>query len=139
MKSRISILMFLGCLFFWSCQKENTTLPESPQMDDNEEIVNVRDGQPVIFVHWGNDAADPVHGARVFNMETNELIAETDGEGNAYIEPVPGIYRVVDPEYGQQQAIVKYPDNFKYDRKTGTEREVIGWTINGDPVYGDDG
>jgi len=135
MKLRISILMVFSFLIFFSCQQEESLLEESPQMED---IKKRNNGQPIIFVHWGEDQNDPVQGALVFNLETNELIAETDGEGNAYINPEPGAYRVVDPNYGAQQAIVHYPEDFEYDEQYGAEREVIGWTMDGKPIYADE-
>jgi len=133
MKSRISILMVFSLLLFFSCQQEETTFDDGPQMED---IKKRNNGQPVIFVHWGEDQNDPVQGAMVFNMDTNELIAETNEEGNAYIEPIPGAYRVVDPNYGAQQAIVFYPQDFEFDEQTGEEKEIIGWTMDGKPIYG---
>ncbi len=133
MKSRISILMMFSLLLFFSCNQEESTFDESPQL---EEIKKRNNGLPVIFVHWGEDQNDPVQGALVFNLETNELIAETNDEGNAYIEPAPGAYRVVDPNYGAQQAIVYYPDDFAFDEETGEEKEIIGWTMDGKPIYG---
>ncbi len=133
MKSRISFLMFLSFLFFWSCQKDEVTLPEEVQTDN---AVNLRSGPAVIYVHWGEDYTDPVQGARVFDMESNELISETNDEGSAYIDPVPGVYRVVDPNYGAQQAIVKYPEDFEYDEIYKKGRKVIAWDMNGNPIYG---
>lgn len=133
MKSRISILMFLCFLTFWSCQKEEVNLTKVSQSDD---LVNLRGDQAIIFVYWANDDGAPVKGARVFAMDSNELIAETDEEGNAYIDPIPGAYRVVDPNYGTQQAIVKFPEDFQYDELTGKKKTIIGWTIDGKPIYG---
>ena len=127
--------MFFSILCFFSCQQEETTFTEGPQLEEIEKRSN---GQAVIFVHWGDNESDPVQGATVFNMETNELIAITDEEGNSYIDPIPGMYRVVDPNYGAQQAIVNYPEDFEFDEQTGLEKEVIGWTMDGKPIYADD-
>ena len=138
MKTRISLMMLLSALFLWSCQKEELKISPTSQTDGVEQLAKQRGNQPVIFVHWGEDFGDPVVGARVFDMRSNELIAETNEEGNAYIDPIPGEYRVVDPNYGDQQAIVNYPEDFEYDEATGEEREIIGWTMDGKPVYADE-
>ncbi|MFK8102973.1 MAG: hypothetical protein AB8G15_10630 [Saprospiraceae bacterium] len=136
MKSKISMLMFLSLLIFGSCQKEDITVTETPQMDNIENAATPRGGDPAaILVHWGDNQEDPVQGARIFNMETNELIAETNGEGVACVFLFPGKYRVVDPAYGVQQAVVKYPEDFEYEDIFGKRGVIIAWGINGEPIY----
>jgi len=134
MKLRIGFLMIFGVLLMFSCQQDDALFTEGKQTEDINKR-NDGDQLPVIFVHWGDNIDDPVQGALVFDLATNELVTETDDAGNAYIEPLPRKYRVVDPQYGSQQAIVVYPNDFEYDDIFGGKRKIIGWTIDGDPIY----
>ncbi|MEM9921857.1 MAG: hypothetical protein AAF990_27380 [Bacteroidota bacterium] len=136
MKLRIAFFALLCSLVIWSCQKEEAVPAQATASSDTEQAATFRnDCVAVISVYWDNNPKDPVLGAVVFDMETNEPIGRTDQRGNVSITSnKPAWYRVVDPTYGRQQARVYFPDDFEFG-SDGKGRKVIGWTIDGKPIY----
>jgi hypothetical protein len=69
---------------------------------------------------------EPVQDANVFDYETNELLATTGSDGYARLKAHDGqMVRVVEPNYGQQQAILTYePSNLQ--AQSGP-KGIVGW------------
>ncbi|MEO1518442.1 MAG: hypothetical protein AAFV95_25715 [Bacteroidota bacterium] len=139
MKAKIGILALLCALVVFSCQKEDATpVGEGITIDQTEDIAELRQEEyaAVICVIWGRNMDDPVVGARLYDEATNRLIGETDRNGSVYItSQEPAVYRVVDPQYGRQQARLVFPDDFIFG-KDGKGKRIIGWGLDGKPIYG---
>ncbi len=85
----------------------------------------------VIHVFWGREPMDFVVGANVFDVQTQELVARTNEKGDAILfNPEPGsVFRVVDPVYGEQQAILKYPSDFNFNEELQVLVAPVSWSI----------
>ena len=72
---------------------------------------------------------EPVVGAHVFEVETNELLGVTGEDGFAdFVASPDTLIRVVEPNYGEQQ----------YMGPASGGCTVIAWTSDGKPVYSGD-
>lgn len=135
------VVTLLGAILcFTSCEKEaltpdTFTLEESTVISNSIESTAKTTGKrAAILVYWGNNQSKPVVGANVFN-EKNVLVGTTGADGIAYIAKTGNHtqkFRVVEPNYGKQQAILTYPKDFMFMKSTipNVELAAAGWTIN---------
>lgn len=75
---------------------------------------------------------NPVRGAKVFNSANNSLLATTDSAGYAYLTVKEGQkLRVVEPDYGQQQATVTASQTHQYKPRVGyTSNMHLLWRVH---------
>ena len=144
MNKLIFLLLLATAVCFTSCEKD-TFMPEV-ELASEEASTDTREEatakaitqEAAIFVHWGKEGVRPVVGANVFDAN-NKLIGTTGDDGYAYFT-VTGTasrtYRVVEPNYGRQQATLTYPADFS-GSTLSRQGDVIniqvagaGWTIN---------
>lgn len=142
MKSLFKVFAFGILLMAFSCTKDaavdlsSTAKVYQVETSANDYLRKNNGEQGTIMVQWKDGS--PVHGARVFD-ERNRLIGETNKNGTVTLEfGEPTVLRVVDPAYGRYQEEILYPDDFREDVKGGGKRKVVGWDMDGNPVYDDE-
>lgn len=76
-------------------------------------------------------SGDPVEGASVFRHSANELLGRTgkDGTFNTQL-PNGTVVRLVEPKYGQQQALRVVQGEREPTKSVRISRVGEGWTIN---------
>lgn len=136
----IPVLLLGAILCFTSCEKEALTsntfaLEESTANSYTvESTAKTTSKKVAIYVYWEKTQSKPVVGANVFD-DKNVLVGTTNANGYAYFTADSNAakkYRVVEPNYGKQQASITYPNDFSL-KKTPTvpsvEVAAAGWTL----------
>jgi hypothetical protein len=109
MKDIFNLSLLVFALLLTSCSQNI----EAPAMEDWS-----------IYVYTV-ETDEPVQGANVFDNETNELLATTGNDGYARLKAYDGqVVRIVEPDYGQQQAILTYSSS---DVQAQSGPNVVGW------------
>ena len=87
------------------------------------------DVEVTVAIEWMPDG-EPVVGASVFDHSENSLLGKTD-EAGKLVATVPNgsIIRLVEPEYGQQQALRLTQGELVNGRDVRVARMGEGWTI----------